>query len=217
MSWTDLESIEHIKKLRDKFKIKAFIETGTHMGINALLHRKNFDIVFTVENNLESYERMSPILSRHKNIYTYLDESKYFLANIVPQKKETVFFYLDAHFYDPKLKQKFVVLDELDALKGFKNCVIAIHDFDNGLGHITYDGQPLNLDLMRKKLLKVNPKFKFYTNELSSCRIKKLEEAESWDEFDNLKYVWSKPEKTYRGILYAVPKEVKIDGLKLIR
>jgi len=72
------------------------------------------------------------------------------------------------------------------------------------------------MNLLKKDLLKINSKFKFYTNELSSCDIKKINEAENEDEKDNLEYAWSEPRLTYRGILYCLPKEVKIDGLKKI-
>jgi hypothetical protein len=135
-------------------------------------------------------------------------------------KKEYIIVYLDAHFFSKerlKGKGKFVVLDELKVLKDMNNTIIIIHDFDNNLGHITYDGQPLNLDLLRKDLLKVNPNFKFYTNELSSCQPKPLDEALDLDEYNNLLYAYSKPEKTYRGILYCLQKRVKINGLKLIK
>lgn len=209
MSWTDLASIEHIKKLRDIYNVKTFVETGTHKGTNAKLHGKNFNLVVTCDiiNNVSG--DFGPNVSFH------ISDSSEFLRDLVV--KEPPIYYLDAHFYDPKRDNKFVVLDELKALEGNTNCVIIIHDFDNGLGHITYDGQPLNLELLKEHLLNVNPNFKFYTNELSSCNIKKLEDAEDWDEFDNLKYVWSKPEKTYRGILYCTPTEVSIEGLKEIK
>ena len=39
MCWLDKNSVEQIKKLRDKFNISTFIETGTFKGVNA----KSFD------------------------------------------------------------------------------------------------------------------------------------------------------------------------------
>ena len=122
--------------------------------------------------------------------------------------------YLDAHFYDKSLpkNKRFVVVDELKALEEMKRCIIIIHDFDNNLGHITYDGIPLDMKLVKPFLLKVNPKFYFYTNTLAGCNIiKNSYELENEnlhgyiEVLDNLKYVWSKPEKTYRGILYCLP------------
>ncbi len=180
MSWTDKGAIKHIKELRDIFKVKTFVETGTFMGINACLQSNNFKNVFSCEKNKEYYDksckRMEDLFGKGKigMLNLYNDNSINFLKWFREYynefiKEGTIMFYLDAHFYDPKAKNKWVVLEELKALKGFKNCIIIIHDFDNNLGHINYDGQPLNFDLVKKDLLKVNPKFKFYTNELKSC------------------------------------------------
>ena len=238
MSWTDKKAVEHIKKIRDIFKVKTFVETGTFKGINAELQSKNFEQVFTCEKVKEYYDKACErfIHNWTTNISLYNDSSDKFLKWFIGyynelKRKDTIMFYLDAHFYNPTLpkKKRFVVLDELKALKGFKNCVIIIHDFDNNLGHITYDGQPLNLELLKKDLMKVNPHFKLYTNELSSCSPVTLNYKDITDSglhldtetIDNLEYAWKCPRLTYRGFLsalpYALPKEVKIDGLKLIR
>ena len=234
MSWTDKASIEHIKKIRDKFGVKTFVETGTHVGINVLTHLDNFDFVFSCEKERKlfdiSYNKANNYYdNNHTGIPGIFNEhSKVFLKWFrelydVDHKTadsiygEYIIFYLDAHFYDkkrPKGKGKFVVLDELKALKGFDKAIIIIHDFDNNLGHITYDGVSLDMNLVKKDLLKVNPNFKFYTNELSSCDIMKLEETSDKDMKENLKYAWSKPDKTYRGILYCVPKKINIEGLR---
>lgn len=221
MSWTDKSSIEHIKKIRDIFKVDTFIETGTYNGMNVLTHKDNFDFIFSCEKSKEYYnialENVHTI-KRKAFISVYNQDSKGFLKTFDKNAGNTI-FYLDAHFYDPKRpkgKGKFVVLDELKTLKGFKNAIIIIHDFDNNLGHITYDGVPLDMKLLKKDLLKVNPDFKFYTNQLSSCDILKIKDTNNKAMKKDLIYVWSKPEKTYRGILYAVPKKINIEGLREI-
>jgi len=230
MSWTDKGSIKHIKKIRDKFKVNTFFETGTFMGINANVQRKNFEIIITCEKIKKYMEKARKRFKYEgKNVLLWHGESHLCIQDFIKsykrdKREDYVIFYLDAHFYDPEAKNKWVVQDELKALKGFKKAIIIIHDFDNGLGHITYDGQPLNLKLIKKNLMKVNRKFKLYTNELSSCEIvtpvmqDMLDAGLETDEetLDNLEYVWSKPEKTYRGILYALPEKVNIDGLKAI-
>ena len=223
MSWTDRKAIEHIKQIRDIFKIDTFVETGTYKGLNVMAHLDNFKYIYSCEKNeefliiafkkIEKDGRQMPFLINQKS-EDFLKDFKQTYKNT--GSNDIIFIYLDAHFYDPKAKNKWIVLDELKALKGFRNCVICIHDFDNNLGHITYDKQPLNLKLIRKGLLKVNQNFKFYTNELSSCDIVKIEEVTDEDAKDNLKYAWSMPEKTYRGILYAVPKKIKVNGLRII-
>lgn len=233
MSWTDRASIEHIKQLRDLFKVKTLVETGTFKGLNIITHLNNFEYIYSCEKLKEYYDyaidKIMDLWMEKQLIgkpYIYNEDSqrflKWFTKTLYPDihKNEMIIFYLDAHFYDPKLpkgKGKFVVLDELKALKGFRNSIIIIHDFDNNLGHITYDDIPLNLDLLKKDLLKINPKFKFYTNELKSCDIIKPFETEDLDMRENLEYAWSKPEKTFRGILYCVPKKINLEGLREIK
>jgi len=217
MSWTDKASLEHIKKLRDIFKVKLFVETGTFNGNNARVQSKNFETIITCELNRKSFNHSLEKLKDYENVIVINENSPKFLKRFT-NLNGPVIFYLDAHFYNINLPKgkRFIVLDELDSLRKIKDCIIIIHDFDNNLGHIIYDNQPLNFNLLKDKLLKINKNFKFYTNELSSCDPKKVEEAEDMDELDNLIYAWSKPEKTYRGFLYCLPEEVKIDGLKRI-
>ena len=232
MSWTDSQSIKVIKYIRDKYKLTSFIETGTYMGVNAQLHSKNFQYVFTCEKVEEYYEKANKRLDKYENVLQWvgnsIDALNYYKLCI-----ENSMIYLDAHFYDPKMpkgKGKFVILDELKSLKGY-NGPIVIHDFDNGLGHITYDGISLDMNLLRSSLNKIRqylrPSFYFYTNELSSCDIVKpnrLSIKEAGLPFDkevigNLKYAWKEPRLTFRGILYCLPsrlskKEMVNLGLK---
>lgn len=222
MSWTDKKSIEHIKELRDKFKVKTFIETGTFKGVNSQFHANNFKEVLTCEIKKEYYEMAKNRLKYDYNVHIFHMNSADFLKDFVERYKkrgrtDIVIIYLDAHFYDATLKNKFVVLDELKALKNFKNCIIIIHDFDNNLGHITYDNQSLDLKLIKKDLLNVNPDFKLYTNELSSCEPMAIHETTDSVMRENLIYAWLTPRLTFRGILYALPREENIDGLKPIK
>lgn len=221
MSWTDKKAVETIKQLRDKFKIWSFVETGTFKGINARLHAGNFPEVLTCELMPEYFNEAKKKLEQFSNVKIINQSSPDFLKNFVEEYKKAgrtdiVLFYLDAHFYDAKLpkEKRFVVLDELRALKGFKNGIIIIHDFDNGLGHITYDGIPLDLELIKKELLEVNPDFKFYTNELATCEVyneKTILDSGmviDWETMDNIRYANSTPRLTYRGILYALPTDI---------
>lgn len=207
MSWTDNKAIKVIKFLRDKFKIDLFIETGTFKGINAELHSKNFKKVYTIERLEEFWEESKKRLDKYDNVITLLGDSSDWLRMFCQGRE---IYYLDAHFYDPKLpkKKRFVVLDELKALKGNKDCIIIIHDFDNNLGHITYDGISLDLDLIRKDLFNVNPKFHLYTNTLEGCDIRKPKWWQDKQTKDNLKYAHKTPRLTYRGILYCLPKKL---------
>ena len=227
MSWTDNQSIKVIKYIRDKYKIKNFIETGTYMGVNAELHSKNFEWVHTCELVDEYYNKADIRLDKCDNILQAKAPSHLFLRWVTKYYKDSM-VYLDAHFYDPEMpkgKGKFVILNELKSLKGY-NGPIVIHDFDNGLGHIVYDGISLDMNLLRSSLKRVN-KFHYYTNELSSCDIVKpnrISIKEAGLPYDievvgNLNYAWKEPRLTFRGILYCLPtrltKKEMIDlGLK---
>lgn len=222
MSWTDKVALETIDKLRVGFGIKHYIETGTFRAINAIVQANKFDYVWTCENHQEAVDICDFKLEHKYNIYFYQETSPKFLKFIKNklEKEALTFIYLDAHFYDPNVPKdanpdkRFVVLEELKTLEDTKNCIIAIHDFDNGeFGHITYDDIKLNFDLVKKDIKKVNPDFVFYTN--GKCDVYNEETIKELiddkDAIDNIKYANTSPEKRDRGILYAIPKQFEFD------
>jgi len=223
MSWTDKQAVEIIKYLRDKYKIKTFVETGTFKGINAEIQSKNFEYVFTCEKKEEYFFEAGFRLKNYDNVIIYLEDSSEFLKNII--KNERFIYYLDAHFYQKGCKtnkERFVVLNELESLKEDKKSIIIIHDFKHFLGGITYDNIDLDMNLLRKPLLKINPKFKFYTNTIEGCNPLTPNEVKDPVANDNIIYAWTAPRLTYRGILYCLPstlnkKELKKLGLKEIK
>jgi len=169
----------------------------------------------------EYYLHSKAKLEKYPNVRVFHQSSPDFLRDFVEKyrkdgRKDIIFVYLDAHFYDPTLppEKRFVVLDELRALNGFENCIIMIHDFDNNLGHITYDGQPMDLEFLKNDLLNVNKNFKFYTNEISGCDMyneKTILDSGmviDFETLDNVRFGNSTPRLNYRGILYAVPDEL---------
>jgi len=199
------------------------VETGTYKGINARLYSKNFKLVFTCENNNAYYKQAKENFNyypHYQNIIIKNESSPDFLKHLSLNK---YIFYLDAHFYraDVPKKDRFIIFKELDNMKKFKDSVIIIHDFDNGLGHITYDGIDLNMDLLRKRLWLINKDFYFYTNTLEGCEPVKSNARDirnaglqvDFDTLDNLDYAWSSPRLTYRGILYCLP--TKLNNIEL--
>jgi len=221
MSWTDRGSVETIKRIRDQFKVKTFVETGTFKGINAQIQSKNFEEVETYESiHAYWYEATDRFMKLElNNVRSFYCDSvrglKLFIRDYKKLKrKDTIIFYLDAHFYNPK-GPRWQVKRELRALRGFKNAIIIIHDFDNGLGHCIYDGERLGMNVLGKLLNKVNPNFHYYTNRIEDCDIMHPEETEDLTMKDNLVYAWSKPRLTYRGLLYCVPKKLKLELRKI--
>lgn len=203
MSWTDLGAIRTIRQLRDFFGLETFVETGTFKGINAQVQSRNFKWVYTCEINPRFYREAKSRLRQRKNVVCVNQDSSEFLRQFKGKK----LFYLDAHFYNPK-GPRWVVKDELKSIPSNDECVIVIHDFDNGLGHCIYDGERLGMDVVQQGLSRINPRFHYYTNRLEDCDILTPEMAADEVMKDNLKYAWSSPRLTYRGLLYAVPREL---------
>ena len=111
MAWADGISTEQFLKLRDEFNIKTFIETGTFKGVNAKFYSQYWDEVITCEID-EKYFRISEVrLSGCSNVTLLNQSSSYCLRDFCKSYKkqkrtDTVFFYLDAHFYDPSFQKK---------------------------------------------------------------------------------------------------------------
>lgn len=228
MCWLDKKALETMQKLKEEFKIRYFMETGTYKGVNAAVHAHDFEYVFTCDINEEFLKEASKKLDKYPNVYLFKSSSPDFLLTFIDRHKrlksnELIFVFLDAHFYDPALKEKWVVRDELKALEGFDKCIICIHDFDcEGLGHCKYEGESLGFPVVGDLLKKVNPNFKYYTNTKEFCEIYTEETIKDLPglELDevtksNIQYAWSNPEKTYRGILYAVPADLDLTKYNL--
>jgi len=231
MCWLDKKAIEQFIKLRDKFNISQFVETGTFMGVNAKLHSRNFKEVLSCELIDEYFDKAKKRMEGLNNVFLFKKSSGDFLRDFIDEYKKAgrtdiVFFFLDAHFYNPEAspEDRWVVLKELKALKGFKNCIIVIHDFDNNLGHCVYDDEHLGLPLVKEDLMKVNPDFHLYTNELHTCDIITEEEVKEgkvpgldpdFETLDNIRYAHSRPSRTQRGFLYAIPEKLDLKDFEL--
>lgn len=230
MSWSDVTALEQIKKLRDVFGVKLFIETGTFKGVNAAVHANNFEYVVTVEKDEKYFAMAVSKLRFFSNTTVFRSDSASFLSspkfNGFLSKYGQAIIYLDAHFYNPELppEQRWVILQELEALSNTRNVIIVIHDFDNGLGHLEYDKQSMNFEFLQRALKRINPNFHYYTNTKETCDIITKERVASGEvpnlvlddsTADNLDYAWSNESKTYRGILYCVPEALDLSQFKL--
>ena len=102
----------------------------------------------------DSVEILEYVLAKHKNVIL-----------------EPCLFYLDAH-WDWRQPQLFVywpVIKELQVLAKHKmNSPIIIHDVKHPTKDFGYDelfGQPLDIDYLRKDILKINPNYKIFHND----------------------------------------------------
>jgi len=232
MSWIDKNSIKQMLKLRDKYSISTFVETGVFKGVNIRLHSYHWDTVMSCDIVDEYIAIAEDYTKDRDNVIIRKQSSPLFLKDFIKEynyqkRDDIIFIFLDAHFYDPDLPsdEKWVVINELKSLKEFKNCVICIHDFDcSGLGHCCYDGQPLGFPLVLDDLKKVNPNFNLYVNTKEYCEIHNDKTIYDIKELiineevlDNLKYTNSCNRLTYRGILYCTPTELDLDQFDLRR
>jgi len=226
--WYDRSAIETTLKIRDQFNINTYIETGTFRGINIFFHSYNFRDIYGVEINNE-YAKISGKRVRDRgNVIVLHMESCKFLSLYADlyrktNRHDTLFIYLDAHFYVPgenKTKEeRWVVLRELKALAGFENCVLAVHDFNcgNGLYGLIYDNDPLNFELLKDSLYKINAEFKYYVNIRENCQPHTEESIINVpgiipdpDTIETIRYHARFDRLKYRGILYCTPKPLDI-------
>ena len=231
MWWYDQTAIGAGEKLRDEFNIKTFVETGTYRGINLRFWSYRFNFVFGVEVNKENYRQSSQKLDGRPNVELVCKDSSHFLSEFVANyyqdgRTDIILIYLDAHFYiqgEKKTKEdRWVVLRELKALEGFKNCVLVIHDFNcEGLYGLVYDGEPLDFALVKDELAKVNPDFSYYNNIREHCKPHTEESIvgveginPDYDTLETIRYHHSDKLK-YRGILYCVPRPIDSKEYKL--
>lgn len=232
MCWLDKKSLKQMLTLRDLYEIEEFVETGTFRGVNVRYHSHHWTHVFSCDINDEYLAIAREYNKGRSNVTIEKQPSPVFISNFVDDyiknmRKDIVFFFLDAHFYDPSLPigDKWVVVNELKVLKGFANCVICIHDFDcSGLGHCCYDDQPLGFPLVLEYLNDVNRGFYYYVNNIGDCDIHDQESILGVEELDVNENVLDTVRNTnscdrlkYRGILYCTPTELNLDNFELRR
>ncbi len=232
MCWLDKTSIKQMFYIRDKYNINTFLETGTFKGVNVRFHSFHWGKVLSCDICDEYLNIAKEYNKDRKNIVIKKQSSPDFLKEFIKKyndnkRDDIVFMFLDAHFYNPSFSvdKKWVVVNELKVLEGFKNCVICIHDFDcNGLGHCCYDGERLDFNLISKLINKVNPNFHFYINKKEFCDIYDEESIKNVKEIilddnvlDSVRNTNSCDRLKYRGILYCVPTELDLNSFQLRR
>lgn len=232
MCWVDKNSIKQMLMLRDEYSISQFVETGVFKGVNVRLHSFHWNKVLSCDISDEYISIAKNYNKDRDNVFIEKMSSPDFLRQFIKTyryhgRKDYVFIFLDAHFYDPDLppEEKWVVVNELKALEGFDKCIICLHDFDcSGLGHCCYDGTPLGFPLVLPHLLKVNSNFYYYVNNKENCdvhdesSIYDVQELIINDEvIDNIRYSNSCDRLKYRGLLYCTPEPLDVNKFDLRR
>jgi hypothetical protein len=99
MGWTTLGAPrETVIWLRDKLKIKHFVESGTYLGDTADWASKNFSSVSTVERYEPLYRKAIERFRSQQNVKLYFGDSRVHIRTIVDSLTEPAIFWLDAHW-----------------------------------------------------------------------------------------------------------------------
>uniref|UniRef100_A0A6M3L7S3 Putative methyltransferase n=1 Tax=viral metagenome TaxID=1070528 RepID=A0A6M3L7S3_9ZZZZ len=222
MVWCDRFAQETFLKLKDEFGIGLLVETGSYIGHSAELYAHYFTGVITIEIDTKYAEAAKQRLARYPNVKVFNASSDDIISILNP--KEPIFFFLDAHDFNNMVVDNWIVRRELRAIGQRDNCIIAIHDYDNGeLGHIQNGDAKLDWGMVGDLLQQVNPNFRYYTNRKEDCDIVTEENVSQLPiQMDEVIYhvirhsINGGGDATkYRGILYAVPRELDLSKYKL--
>jgi len=121
-------------ELMDKFDIKNFIETGTHIGLTARWASLHFETVSTIERNAYYYQKAKSMLKSCPNVALYLGDSSDILRHVLRKTNNGLaLVWLDAHWSRDLVYEKpeviCPVLRELEILrKDGRNHVIIVDD-----------------------------------------------------------------------------------------
>jgi hypothetical protein len=141
---------DFVQELVATFNPDVFVETGTFNGMNAKTIAPYFKQIHTVELSRELYEQARSALAGVPNVSIYWGNSPELIAQLAPQLKGHVMFWLDAHYSgentamsnddtnDPEAITS--IRKELKAIKdnNLTNCTILIDDI-RGFGTIVDD------------------------------------------------------------------------------
>jgi len=147
----DFYVANEVLKLKKKFNCNYFIETGTCLGSTSTWASKHFKKVVTFENHKPYFD----IAAQRKEILQIENVEQHFkssvdgLIEVLPTIKDSILFFLDAHFqnYCP-------LLDELKTIKdNGLTPVIVIHDCkvpnEPKLGFDTWNGIEISFETIK--------------------------------------------------------------------
>lgn len=182
-SLSDKFLLDEILKLSKKHQCSTFIETGTHVGLSALIASNHFNKVITCENHPFYFEKAKENINSKENIDLYFQSSLELFESIFPLKEKSIIF-LDAH-----AEHDFPLLNEIKLCsKNTIKPVIVIHDFfvpdEHGRAKFQYDtwnGNAINLDYVYPAL------------------------CEAYGGADKFSYYYL-PQQEISGVIYVEPK-----------
>lgn len=90
--------IREILKLKDRYQLKTFVETGTYLGdtIDSVVNQ--FDKVYSVELDKKLYQRAKKLFKNDISVHLVFGDSGTKIKEILREIKEPALFWLDAHY-----------------------------------------------------------------------------------------------------------------------
>ncbi len=159
-----------IEKLRDRFRVKTVIETGTYLGGTTKVLSTMFEEVYTCEINDGNFKKSNEYLRDIDNVILVNQSSPKFLDDllqILTASSNIKLFFLDAHW-----SNDCPLLDELSCIAKHKlKPVIVIHDWKvpdrPDLGYDSYNGQDFTFEWIQSHLELIYGKegFKYHYND----------------------------------------------------
>lgn len=159
---------KHLKnafiELRDQYKIKSVIETGTYYADTTKWLSANFENVYTCELKEDTYAKAVESMKELNNVHHALEDSRTWLPKTLDTAISPFIVFLDAHWFENPL------LVEIDAIgKSGKRPILIIHDFQvpgKDFGFDSYDHIVYNWDYVKEAVEKAyDNKFVKYYNE----------------------------------------------------
>lgn len=156
-SLTDKFLLDEIIKLKNKYNVRTYIETGTHVGGSSLIASEHFEKVITCENHNWYFEKAKANLLGKENIELHQKSSLDLFEEIFPLE-ETCIIFLDAHG-----EHDFPLKGELKKIsKNNVKQILIIHDFFvpdvNGNAKYQFDtwnGNRIDLDYVYDDLIEI--------------------------------------------------------------
>ena len=108
-----------ISNLRNEFKYKVFIETGTYLGDMVEAQKLHFDHVYSIELGEALYTEARKRFSTDKNVNIILGDSGKVLRDLMPTIKQPAIFWLDGHYSEgvtAKGEKECPIYEELDSI-----------------------------------------------------------------------------------------------------
>jgi len=122
-----------LTQLRDQFRLRYFVETGTCSGRTTQLAALAFERVWTVEYCRWSFsEQVQARLGRHPNVEIGIGDSRLFLHDLFSQLDQPTLFFLDAHWSgqdDQRPPVECPLIDELAMLQLEGRHVVIVDDW----------------------------------------------------------------------------------------